>query len=342
MKVVSVIGTRPQYVKAAVVTRALRDDGRLDEVTIDTGQHYDDEMSAFLLSDLPDVQPKRNLDLHGQAGDDVLDEMIDAVGAAVAEERADAVLVYGDTNSTLAGARAASALGLPVGHVEAGLRSYNPVMREERNRVLVDQMSEWLFCPTPTAVANLEKEGLTTGVMHVGDVMYDAAIRARAQVETMAPESFAGVATIHRAETTDDPTLLAKVLEYLSKEAAQLPGGIVFPVHPRTRKAIDAAGLSVGELIESAPVSYLEMTNILRTARVVYTDSGGLQKEAYFHRVPCVTLRSETEWVETIDAGWNRLWTEPDYKPRHEITDYGDGRAGQAIATALADELGAR
>ena len=342
MKVVSVIGTRPQYVKAAVVTRALRDDGRLDEVTIDTGQHYDDEMSAFLLSDLPDVQPKRNLDLHGQAGDDVLDEMIEAVGAAVAEEQADAVLVYGDTNSTLAGARAASALGLPVGHVEAGLRSYNPVMREERNRVLVDQMSEWLFCPTPTAVANLEKEGLTKGVTHVGDVMYDAAIRARAQVETMPPASYAGVATIHRAETTDDPALLAKVLDYLSKEAAQLPGGIVFPVHPRTRKAIDAAGLTVGELIESAPVSYLEMTNLLRTARAVYTDSGGLQKEAYFHRVPCVTLRSETEWVETIDAGWNRLWTEPEYKPRHEITDYGDGHAGQAIAAALADELGAR
>jgi UDP-GlcNAc3NAcA epimerase len=342
VKVVSVIGTRPQYVKAAVVTRALRDDGRLEEVTIDTGQHYDEEMSAFLLADLPDVQPKRNLDLHGQAGDDVLDQMIDAVGAAVAEERADAVLVYGDTNSTLAGARAASALGLPVGHVEAGLRSYNPVMREERNRVLVDQLSEWLFCPTPAAVANLEKEGLTKGVSHVGDVMYDAALRARAEVETMSSVPFGGVATVHRAETTDDPAMLAKVLGYLSQEAARLPGGMLFPVHPRTRKAIDAAELSVGELTDTEPVSYLEMTNILRTVHAVYTDSGGLQKEAYFHRVPCVTLRSETEWVETIDAGWNRLWTEPEYKPRREITDYGDGHAGRAIATALADDLGAR
>jgi len=350
VKVVSVIGTRPQYVKAAVVTRAMRDDGRFDEVTIDTGQHYDREMSSILLDDLPDVHRARNLDVHGEFDGDVLARTIDAVSDVLMEEKPDAVLVYGDTNSTLAGALAAAALGVAVGHVEAGLRSYNVAMREERNRVRVDHLSEWLFCPTPNAVANLAKEGVFQRVHHVGDVMYDAALRAREAVEAMPSERFewqdhapgeSAVATVHRAETTDDPAVLARVLEYLDEEAEKLPVGVMrFPLHPRTRKAIDGAGLSTGHLFVTDPVGYLEMTHLLMTARCVYTDSGGLQKEAYFHRVPCVTLRSETEWVETIDAGWNRLWTEPEYRERREITDYGDGHAGRNIVNVLAEELG--
>ncbi|MEX0663504.1 MAG: UDP-N-acetylglucosamine 2-epimerase (non-hydrolyzing) [Acidimicrobiia bacterium] len=341
MKIVSVIGTRPQYVKAAVVTRALRNDGRFDEVTIDTGQHYDAEMSAFLLDDLPDVQRARNLDIHGGAEHEVLGRMIGSVGDALTEENPDAVLVYGDTNSTLAGALAASTLDVPLGHVEAGLRSYNRSMREERNRVLVDHLSQLLLCPTPTAMENLAREGVEQGLHHVGDVMYDAAIAAHEQVANGgdAPGAHA-VATVHRAENTDDSAMLDKVLGYLRGVAAEHP--VVLPLHPRTRKAIDAGRLSTEGLDVREPVSYLEMARLLTTATVVYTDSGGLQKEAYFARVPCVTLRNETEWVETVAAGWNRLWTVAEYEPRREISDYGDGHAGQAIVDALADTLGTR
>jgi UDP-GlcNAc3NAcA epimerase len=345
VKAVSIIGTRPQLVKAAVVTRALRGDDRFDEVTIDTGQHYDTEMSELLLDDLADVRRSRNLDVHGGTPEEVLARMIDAVCSSLADEQPDVVLVYGDTNSTLAGAQAAVSLDLPVAHVEAGLRSFNPVMIEERNRILVDRASNLLLCPTPTAVANLEAEGITKGVHHVGDVMYDAALLARAAVGSKPSDlhdrlgvqkgNYA-VATVHRAETTDAPGALARVLDDLRGVAADAP--LVFPIHPRTRGAIDTAGLSTDGLITCAPVGYFDMTRLVMHARTVYTDSGGLQKEAYFHRVPCVTLRAETEWVETIDAGWNRLWTVPDYEPRREIADYGDGHAGRAITEVLAGE----
>jgi UDP-GlcNAc3NAcA epimerase len=232
-------------------------------------------------------------------------------------------------------------------HVEAGLRSFNRVMREERNRVVVDHLSQVRLCPTPTAVRNLEAEGITSGVHHVGDVMFDAALRARAIVEARPSDVFdrlgvsAGefsVATVHRAETTDDPEALAAVLSYLRREA-EAEGPIVLPVHPRTRDALARDRSSTDGLVTCAPVGYLDMTRLVVGARRVYTDSGGLQKEAYFHCTPCVTLRSETEWVETVDAGWNRLWTVHDYQPRHPIDDYGDGHAADAIADVLADTL---
>jgi len=348
VKVVSVIGTRPQYVKAAVVTRALRDDGRFDEVTVDTGQHYDDELSAFLLDDLPDLHRARNLDIHEGAEAEVLARMVDAIGVTLGEERPDFVLVYGDTNSTLAGAQAAAALDLPIAHVEAGLRSFNPVMREERNRVLVDQLSQLLLCPTPTAVTNLAREGLMAGVHHVGDVMYDAALLARRTVKDQPSDLFDrlgvvpgryAVATLHRAETTDDVKVLGEAIASLRRVADTMP--VVFPIHPRTAEAIAAGGISTDGLRTMPPVGYFDMTRLLVSAEIVYTDSGGLQKEAYFHRVPCVTLRSETEWVETIDAGWNRLWTVPEWKtPRRDIPDYGEGHAGAAIAAVLAGAPG--
>lgn len=349
MKIVSVIGTRPQLVKAAVVTRALRDDGRFDEVTIDTGQHYDHEMSSLLLADLTDVHTVRNLGLHSDDPIELLERTIAAVGEVLTAERPDAVLVYGDTNSTLGGANAASGLGLTLGHVEAGLRSFNSRMREERNRVAVDRISDLLFCPTTAAIANLAAEGITDGVHHVGDVMYDAALLARAAVDAnpsdlleqfgVQPGGYV-VATVHRAEATDDPAALDKVLTYLREIAADVP--VVFPVHPRTQAAIAATGISTSGLITCAPVGYFDMTRLVVHARLVYTDSGGLQKEAYFHRVPCVTMRNETEWVETVDAGWNRLWSVADYQARRDIPDYGDGHAGRAIAEVLATSIEAR
>jgi UDP-GlcNAc3NAcA epimerase len=344
VKAVSVIGTRPQLVKAAVVTRALRDDDRFTEVTVDTGQHYDPEMSTLLLDDLPDVETSRNLGLHGDDPDELLGRMLAALDGVLADEQPDIVLVYGDTNSTLAGALAARRAGITLAHVEAGLRSFNPAMREESIRVQVDHEADLLLCPTPLAVSNLADEGVTDGVHHVGDVMYDAALAARAATDNVRNDLLdrlgvvAGnysVATVHRAETTDDAAMLAKVLTYLVDRAREAP--VVFPVHPRTRKAIDAAGLSTDGLRACDPVGYLDSTRLVANAQTVFTDSGGLQKEAYFHRVPCVTLRSETEWVETIDAGWNRLWTTEAYRPRRDIADYGDGHAGPAIANVLAE-----
>jgi len=342
-KIVSVIGTRPQLVKAAVVTRAIRDDRRFDEVTVDTGQHYDHEMSALLLADLHDVHESQNLDIHGGTPTEMLARMIDGLGGVLGTECPDLVLVYGDTASTMAGALAASRREIPIAHVEAGLRSYNERMREEQIRVAVDRLADIRFCPTAGSVANLAAEGITDGVHHVGDVMFDAALAARSAVTAAGSDLLArlgvesggyAVATVHRAETTDDPAQLGAVLDYLREVASEVP--VVLPVHPRTRKAVDASARSLDGLIAIPPLGYLDMTRLVTGACAIYTDSGGLQKEAYFHRIPCVTLRPETEWVETIDAGWNRLWTVPDYAPRREITDYGDGNAGGAIRDVLA------
>jgi UDP-GlcNAc3NAcA epimerase len=221
-------------------------------------------------------------------------------------------------------------------------------MREERNRVVVDHLSDLRLCPTSTAVRNLEAEGITAGVHHVGDVMWDAAQRARSVVESTPSDLLdrfgvtAGafsVATVHRAETTDDPDALEAVIAYLRAEAER-DAPIVFPVHPRTDDAIRRHGVSTAGLITSPPVGYLDMTRLVLGARRVYTDSGGLQKEAFFHCTPCVTLRSETEWVETVDAGWNRLWTDSEYRPRGELHEYGDGNAGPKIVDVVMAFLG--
>lgn len=348
MKVLSIIGTRPQLIKAAAVTRALREDGRFREITVDTGQHYDYEMSQLLVDELEDVQRTRNLDIHGGTEHELLSRMIGALGDVLMTERPDFAIVYGDTNSTLAGALAASSIGCPLAHVEAGLRSFNPRMREERNRILTDRLADVLLCPTTRSVSNLEAEQATGAVHHVGDVMYDIARLARAYIERLPsdlldrlgllPRNYS-IATIHRAETTDEPARLDEVLGYLRARAAERP--VVFPMHPRTREAIDRGGHSTGGLLILPPVGYFDMTRLLASTTCVYTDSGGLQKEAYFHRVPCVTIRPETEWVETIAAGWNRLWTVAEYRPRREITDYGEGSAGTEIVRVLAQTSGA-
>jgi len=251
------------------------------------------------------------------------------------------VLVYGDTNSTLAGALVASKLHIPIAHVEAGLRSFNRRMPEEINRILTDHLSALLLCPTRTAVDNLAAEGITQGVHMVGDVMYDATLLARRIAESrsqilaalgLAPSAYA-LATVHRAENTDDPARLATILDWLRAQAREQR--VVLPIHPRTRTRAAAAGLDFAGIVTCDPVGYIDMACLLGHANAVYTDSGGVQKEAYFHRTPCVTLRDETEWVETIECGWNRLWQGPDYLPRRDILDYGEGRAAQAIVALI-------
>ncbi|GAA0600875.1 non-hydrolyzing UDP-N-acetylglucosamine 2-epimerase [Caenispirillum bisanense] len=343
IKVLTIVGARPQFIKAAAVSRAFAEAEGMTEVMVHTGQHFDPGMSDVFFRELGIPQPAHHLGVHGGGHGQMTGRMLEGLEAVMLAERPDWVLVYGDTNSTIAGALAAAKLLIPVAHVEAGLRSFNRAMPEEVNRVLTDHVSRLLFCPTTAAVANLAREGITGGVHHVGDVMYDATLDAvrRAGTESriladlgLEPGGFA-LATIHRAENTDTAAHLAEVLEYLRGRAAERP--VVLPLHPRTRQAAERFGLGFDGLRTIAPVGYLDMAALLGGCAEVLTDSGGVQKEAYFHRKPCTTLRSETEWVETVDAGWNRLWKGPDYAPRRTITEYGDGRAAQAILGLIRD-----
>ncbi len=308
MKILSIVGARPQFIKAAPVSRVLRQ--RHTEVLVHTGQHYDHNMSAVFFEELDIPEPAYNLGVgsgpHGQQ----TGRMLETIEQVLLDERPDWVLVYGDTNSTLAGALAAVKLHMPVAHVEAGLRSFNRRMPEEHNRVLTDHVADLLFCPTQTAVDNLAREGITRGVHNVGDVMYDAVLHNIGIAEQrstilnrlgLKPGRYL-LATVHRAENTDDPVRLAAIIEAL--RAVSEP--IVFPAHPRARSALAKLGSSPPanvQLIE--PVGYLDMLLLEKHARLILTDSGGVQKEAYFFGVPCVTLREETEWVETVETGWN-------------------------------------
>lgn len=341
MRIVTVVGARPQFIKAAPVSRALAVEG-IREHLVHTGQHHDAVMSDVFFTELGLRPPDDHLGIHGGGHGDMTGRMLQALEPVLQRVAPDWVLVYGDTNSTLAGALAAAKLGIAVAHVEAGLRSYNRAMPEEINRVLTDHLSTRLFCPTSVAVENLHKEGLTAGVVHVGDVQFDAvlALAARARGESsildrlgLAAGGFA-LATLHRAENTDDPGRLSTLFAYLEECAEARP--VVLPLHPRTRAALGKAGVIIRRLRVVDPVGPLDMMRLLDACALVLTDSGGLQKEAYFFGKPCVTLRSETEWVETIDCGWNRLWTVPDYRERRPIPDYGDGHAAERIAQSLA------
>ncbi|MBV9410821.1 MAG: UDP-N-acetylglucosamine 2-epimerase (non-hydrolyzing) [Acidimicrobiia bacterium] len=341
-KVVTIVGARPQFVKAAPVSRALAAGG-FDEVLIHTGQHFDPEMSEVFFSDLALRAPTHDLGISGGGHGEMTGRMLVAIERTLMEERPAAVMVFGDTNSTLAGALAAAKLHLPLAHVEAGLRSFNRSMPEEVNRVLTDHASSLLLCPTATAMANLTAEGLVERAVQVGDVMYDVAIDAaeRARESTVlerlgVTDGSYAVATIHRAENTDDDRRLEGVVKYLKGQDEH----VVLPLHPRTRDAAGRWGIDLGSIQQVAPLGFLDMTRLVQGATRVFTDSGGLQKEAYFHRIPCVTLRDETEWVETVEAGWNRLWTVEDYAPRQDIADYGDGHAAEAIVHALSEHIG--
>lgn len=344
VKVATIVGARPQFIKAAAVSRAVAKDPRLVESIIHTGQHFDANMSDVFFEELKIPAPSRHLGVSGGRHGAMTGQMLALIEAALVEDRPDVVLVYGDTNSTIAGALAAAKLHFPVVHSEAGLRSFNRRMPEEVNRVLTDHMSTLLLCPTHVAVENLAREGVVAGVKHVGDVMFDATLFAisqqsvRSQVVNrldLSGRKFA-VCTLHRAENTEDPARLNAVLDYLDAHASRIP--IVFPVHPRTRGVLQGMDRSLANFIITDPLGYFDIHQLLASCEYVLTDSGGLQKEAYFHRKPCITLRDETEWVETIEAGWNRLWTQEAWsEPRTEISDYGRGNAAELTVEAIAE-----
>lgn len=331
-RVLTILGARPQFVKAAAISRSIAARDDVGEILVHTGQHFDRGLSRIFFDELQIPEPSVNLGIHGGRHGEMTGRMLEALEHVMLSERPDLVLVLGDTTSTLAGALAAAKLHIPIAHLEAGLRSYNRRMPEEINRVLTDHVSALLLCPTPTAVDNLRREGIVAGVHNIGDVMYDAVRFARANLhrsDVLDRLGVAGrvyaVATLHRAENTDDRNALSEIVAFLKDQADD--HSVVFPIHPRTRKRIEAWDIDLGRILACDPVGYLDMHRLLQSAITVFTDSGGLQKEAYFHRIPCVTLRSETEWVETVSAGWNRLWKGADYAPRREIADYGDGNA---------------
>ncbi|NLI76656.1 MAG: UDP-N-acetylglucosamine 2-epimerase (non-hydrolyzing) [Candidatus Riflebacteria bacterium] len=333
MRICTVVGARPQFIKAAVVSRAIKSHNQtgsgqaIMEKVIHTGQHYDENMSGVFFEELDIPRPHHNLEIGSGPHGEMTGRMLEGLEKVYGNHRPDLVLVYGDTNSTLAGALAAAKMHIPVAHVEAGLRSFNRRMPEEINRILVDHLSHCLFCPTATAVSNLLREGIPAPrispgqVWLTGDVMLDAAEfygRKGSPARVLGtlglkPREYL-LATIHRAETTDDPRLLNQVLEALH-ELANRAHPVILPLHPRTRRLLAAEPNLARAWLEHdhpqlhfiEPLGYLEMAGLERCSRLILTDSGGMQKEAFFHGVPCVTLRTETEWVELVEAGWNLL-----------------------------------
>ncbi len=351
MKIVTIVGARPQFIKAAAVSQKLRE--RYEEILVHTGQHYDYEMSGIFFDGLELPQPKASLGVGSGSHGFQTGAMLKAIEDVLLAERPDRVLVYGDTNSTLAGALAASKLCIPIAHVEAGLRSFNRRMPEEINRVIVDDLSDLLFCPSRTAISNLAAAGITQNVHLVGDVMLDVLNWAKPRADAKRSEILERfglsrqaylIATVHRSENTDEVTRMASILRALN--AINEP--VVFPVHPRARKIINEMGFQPKPHVRLLdPVGYLDMVALVGSARLILTDSGGLQKEAYWLGVPCLTLRKETEWVETVAAGWNVLVgsdlsrivdTVNSYAPPHSHPVlYGDG----AAADKCVDVLGA-
>jgi UDP-N-acetylglucosamine 2-epimerase (non-hydrolysing) len=350
--VLTVVGNRPQYIKCAVVSGPLR--SRLDEVLLDTGQHYDRELAAVFFEQLDLPEPDVTLGVGSGSHAEQTAAMLEGVEGALQTSAADLALVYGDTNSTLAGALAAAKLNVPVAHVEAGLRSFDRRMPEEINRVLVDHVAALLFCPTVTAVENLRREGVTEGVHEVGDVMFDLAVRTLTPEReadvlarfAVAPQAYFYV-TVHRPSNTDDREHLASILAAL----ARCGRPVVFPAHPRTRASLERFDLlgAVGDNVRlGEPVGYIESLSLIKNARVVATDSGGMQKEACFFGVPCVTLRDTSEWVETLESGWNVLVGADGDALARALADpprggqrpsYGSGDAGERVAATIADFL---
>lgn len=309
MKLCTVVGARPQFVKAAVVSRAIKTNASINELIIHTGQHYDGNMSDVFFEDLDIPKPHFNLGIGGGSHGENTGRMIEQIERVLMQERPDWLLVYGDTDSTLAGALAAAKLHIPIAHVEAGLRSFNRAMPEEINRLVTDTLSTRLFTPTDTATHNLVCEGITgEKVIQVGDVMQDAALfykdKARA-VECLTVNKEFILCTIHRAENTDSPARLKQLFQGLTAVAQEMQ--VIMPLHPRTKKLAEAANINLAGLTLIDPVGYLQMVWLLKECTMVLTDSGGLQKEAFFFAKPCVTVRDETEWVELLDCGANQL-----------------------------------
>jgi len=356
MKVLSIVGARPQFIKAGVVSRELRK--KHNEILVHTGQHYDDNMSQVFFDELQIPRPEYNLEIGSGYHGKQTGRMLERIEEILLIEKPDYVNVYGDTNSTLAGALAASKLHIPIIHVEAGLRSYNKNMPEEQNRILTDHISTILACPTETAVSNLLKENINETVCNTGDVMFDAIIFNREialnSKTTLADYNLESkkyiLATIHRAENTDNHNRLSNILNALSS----LGCNVILPMHPRTLNIINKSDelkkyLTSTSIKVIEPVSYLDMINLESQANVIMTDSGGVQKEAFILKVPCITLRDETEWVETLNEGWNSLvganyekitYTyneiiKKDYSNSTQGNFFGSGNAGYNIVNLL-------
>lgn len=362
MKIITIVGARPQFIKAAVLSRLIRSDewrNKFNELLLHTGQHYDDNMSEVFFRDMKIPQPDINLNIGSATHGQMTGQMLIQIENVLLKEKPDIVIVYGDTNSTLAGALAAAKLLIPVAHIEAGLRSFNKAMPEEQNRIVTDHLSEWLFCPTETAVNNLKTEGVTKGVHLVGDIMYDAALYYKDLIKEeqengvhrlnaisgLKPEIFNSpfaLATVHRAENTDNFQKLANIVNALN----QLNTTVILPLHPRTLKKIQEQKLIFSKnVFVTKPVGYLEMLELEMKAEFIITDSGGVQKEAYFMKKPCITLREETEWIETVKSGWNKLVgtntelitstsTNINYPEMHK-SFYGSGQTARNILSLL-------
>lgn len=345
--ILAVVGARPQFIKAAPVSRAVREVA--SEYLVHTGQHYDDGMSRAFFEELRIPEPDLNLAIGSATHGAQTGRMLEAIESVILEQSPDLVLVYGDTNSTLAGALAAAKTGVPVAHVEAGLRSYRRDMPEEVNRVLTDHVSDLLFCPTANALDCLAREGITSGVQVVGDVMVDALEAVRAHLRPVAPdlgvEGKYYAATLHRAENVDRPDTLGAALNVL----AAMPLPVLIPVHPRTKAAMESAGLAwPSNVVATDPVGYTDMLSLVANAEATLTDSGGLQKESVLLGTRCLTLRSETEWPETLEGGWNTvvgldreaaLEAIGQPTPMGTIDAFGDGRAAERIADSIVSFL---
>lgn len=369
MKIITVVGARPQFIKAATISRALTEfkaglsAPRIDEIIIHTGQHFDEMMSDVFFEEMHIPKPKYNLQISGNGHGVMTGRMLEKIEEVLIQEKPNVVLVYGDTNSTLAGALAAAKLNIPVAHVEAGLRSFNMRMPEEINRILTDRVSSMLFCPTDTAVANLRNEGYFSNsracqckISNVGDVMCDASLfYQKIARPSKLIASLAGgqgtfyLATIHRAENTDDAKNLSSIISALDQIARKIP--VILPIHPRTRKAMDQQGIHVKNISVTDPVGYFDMIYLLKNCQAVFTDSGGVQKEAFFFRKPCITLREETEWTELVGLEVNCLvGAKPDAIVEAETQlslrqfdfsslPYGEGHAGEKIVSSLTERF---
>ncbi len=352
MKIITIVGARPQFIKAAPFSREIRK--YAEEIIIHTGQHYDKNMSDIFFEELHIPRPKYNLAIGSGNHGKQTGEMLEKIEEVLLNEKPDAVLVYGDTNSTLAGALAASKLLIPVIHIEAGLRSFNKAMPEEQNRILTDHISELLFCPTETAVNNLEKESIKNKVFNVGDIIYDAVLYniklAEEKSNILQTLNLKGkeyiLATIHRAENTNSYERMKNIVEAFNKANKE----IVLPLHPRTIGFLKKYDLSFSEKIKVIePVGYLDMLLLEKNASKILTDSGGVQKEAYFLDVPCITMRDETEWIETVNYGWNILVgadynkilsaLENEFVKKEKPLCFGDGNTSKKISEIIMEKL---
>ena len=351
IKILTVVGARPQFIKAAVISRVLKKDysDSVKEIIVHTGQHYDENMSDIFFREMEIPVPDYNLEVGSGSHGKMTGRMLEGIEQLLLEEKPDIMVVFGDTNSTIAGALAASKLHIPVAHIEAGLRSFNMRMPEEQNRILTDHISSMLFCPTETAIKNLESEGITKGVFRTGDVMLDASLFYRSKKKSelsLNTDNFI-LMTLHRAENTDDPKRLRAITDAINRIDEYK---IILPIHPRTKKIISKLGIKLEKHVNVIdPVGFFDMLYLEENCSFVLTDSGGVQKEAFFFRKPCITLRDQTEWIETVETGWNVLVGADKNKivsavesvsiPKTWPELYGNGQSGELIVREIINRI---